>query len=331
MYVKFDFETFVRSISVMTGFTEDQIKTLLAYRDVKYLDETTAADLTAELTKLKEEMIKANPTGFEIKRPQTPPFPLELIEQEANICAFTKLFYGETEAAKLAKFLILALSDPYFDPMLGQKVCSGHRGLTLREMQFTIFLYFNYRELAQEAFEPGEYQAHSRLINMIIAHAYECHILKVDLDKGHYRTAEGERLYAVLQAEDIPLKGKYKDLIDWNALADFRKMGKSLTQEEQGLFMAVRFPEYITDPEQVIKGSFKTEISSIISRRLLAVSMYDKRVVSREMAAELAGVNQEDFVYILRTTRAGIQKTSGPAGQKDYKTSHPEGQEDVKR
>jgi len=42
MYVKFDFETFVRSISVMTGFTEDQIKTLLAYRDVKYLDETTA-------------------------------------------------------------------------------------------------------------------------------------------------------------------------------------------------------------------------------------------------------------------------------------------------
>lgn len=486
MYVNFDFETFINSISVMTGFTTDQIKTLLAYRDVKYLDETTAADLTAELTKLKDEMIKANPTGFEIKRPQTPLFPLEhveevagvlsleelllmvfidcpnikiagdskirpavmghrmqlaaslyerslvsynralqlsgfmsspdfyvylnqreserarhalghpsetvtgperirvfhkgpisdytveypnlkkgepfptasdlkvsgelseavkrlsktigplvtaamspmylersqeLIEQEANIRAFTKLFYGETEAAKLAKFLILALSDPYFDPMLGQKVCSGHRGLTLREMQFTIFLYFNYRELAQEAFEPGEYQAQSRLINMIIAHAYECNILKVDqVEKVHTRSAEGERLYSMLQAEEIPLKGKYKDLIDWNALSDFRQLAQKLTGEEQALFMAVKFPDFIRDPLHVINGDFKNELESIISRRSLACSIYDKKAVSMETAAKLAGVNLEDFRFMQGMIRAGkVSRKSGPAGQKDYK------------
>lgn len=319
MYVKFDFETFVKSISMMTGFTEEQIKTLLAYRAVKYLDETTAADLTAELTKLRDEMIKANPTGFENKRTQTPLFPLELIEQEANICAFTKLFYRETEAAKLAKFLILALSDPHFDPILGQKVCSGHRGLTLREMQFTIFLYFNYRELAQEAFEPGEYQAHSRLINMIIAHAYECNILKVDqVEMVHTRTAEGERLYSMLQAEEIPLKGKYKDLIDWNALSDFRQFARKLTGEEQALFMAVKFPDFIRDPLHVINGDFKNELESILSRRSLACSIYDKRAVSMETAAKLAGVNLEDFRFYARDDK-------GREGLQEVRTSRPEG------
>ena len=75
----------------MTGFTEDQIKTLLAYRDVKYLDETTAADLTAELTKLREEMIKAKPSGFEIKRTHTPLFPLEHIEEVAGVLSLEEL------------------------------------------------------------------------------------------------------------------------------------------------------------------------------------------------------------------------------------------------
>jgi hypothetical protein len=481
MYTNVDFETFIKSVSAMTGFTGDQIKTLLAYRDVKSLNETTATDLTAELNKLRDEMIKANPTGFGIKGPQTPLFPLEhiskvagsftleelllmvfidcpnikiggyskirpavmghrmqlaaslyerglvsysrafqlsgfmsspdfyvflngrkserarqalghpsetvtgpervrifhkgpisdytveypnlkagelfptvsdikvsgelteavkrlsktigplvtaamspmylersqeLIEQEANICAFTKLFYGETEAAKLSKFLILALSEPYFDPILGQKVCSGHRGLTLREMQFTIFLYFNYRELAQEAFEPGEYRAHSRLLNMIIAHAYECNILKVDqVEKVHTRTAEGERLYSMLQAEEIPLKGKYKDLIDWNALSDFLNLARNLTGEEQALFMAVKFPAFIRDPLHVINGDFKNEINSFVSRRILACSMYDKRAVSMETAAKLAGVNLEDFRFMQGMIRAGkVSRKSGQGG-----------------
>ncbi len=91
MYQNIDFETFVKSVSATTGFTTEQVKTLLAYRDVKYLDETTAADLTVELNKLRDEMIKANPTGFGIKGPQTPLFPLEHISKVAGRISLDEL------------------------------------------------------------------------------------------------------------------------------------------------------------------------------------------------------------------------------------------------
>jgi hypothetical protein len=504
MYQNIDFETFVKSVSATTGFTADQVKTLLAYRDVKYLDETTAADLTAELNKLRDEMIKANPRGFGIKGPQTPLFPLEhisevagsfsleeillmvfidcpkikimgenkirpavmgrrmslaaglhergvmsfgrafqlsgfmqprdfyvyinerasrraqhalryagadmkdkegnyyypsmqepvtgperirknvkgpitdyvldfpnikdedkgpvyadpdidshleealknmlgvgslievcmsplykeqtkqLLEQDVNICKFSKIFYGETEAAKLGKFLILALSYKHFDEMLGRRIASGERALTLREIQFAAFLYFKYKGLEHEAFEPGIIQAHSRLLNMIIAHAYECNVITVEADKGHYRTAEGERVYTMLKAEEIPLKGKYEDLIDWSAMVEYRDFARRLTADEQALFMAVKYPEFITDPDKVINGkcrSFESQrINARIERRKLAVSMYEKKAVSREVAAQLAGTNLEDFGYIIRSTREGNQKRkSGEAGQEGGK------------
>ncbi len=494
MYTNVDFETFIKSVSAMTGFTGDQIKTLLAYRDVKSLNETTATDLTEELNRLRAEMIKVSPSGFLINGPRTPSFPMEhltevagrfsleevllmifidcpdikimgedkidarsvimgrrrflaagmyerglipypeafklsgfmeprgfygflnerasarvrsaqghvcrvqpdsgsvpgpgriratvkgnithyaleypntkilglfpnaaniraadglrksieslgtllsdcmnpmyikhskeLLEQETNICKFTQIFYGETEAAKLAKFLILALSEPYFDKMLGQQVASGHRALTLREIQFSAFLYFRFKDLEHEAFEAGTTQAHSRLINMIIAHAYECHIIKANpADKGHYRTAEGERLYNMLKAEDIPLKGNYKDLIDGDALAGYRELSMKLNADEQSLFMAVRFPDFIRDPEKVINGEYRSfesqRINAIIDRRKLAVSMYEKQAVSMELAAALAGVNLEDFRYIQREIHAGEEKRKSRQEGKEVKS-----------
>ncbi len=360
MYTNVDFETFIKSVSAMTGFTGDQIKTLLAYRDVKSLNETTATDLTDELNRLRAEMIKVSPSGFLINNTKTPGlFPdvadikasdalrkaveglgpmlngsmnpmyikhsKELLEQQTNICKFTQIFYGETEAVKLAKFLILALSEPYFDKMLGQKVASGHRALTIREIQFSAFLYFRFKDLEHEAFEAGTTQAHSRLINMIIAHAYEWHIIKANpADKGHYRTAEGERLYNMLKAEDIPLKGDYKDLIDWDALADYRELSMKLNADEQSLFMAVRFPDFIRDPEKVINGKYRSfesqRINAIIDRRKLAVSMYEKQAVSMGMAAKLAGVNLEDFRYIQRETRAGEEKRKSRQEGKEVKS-----------
>jgi hypothetical protein len=346
MYQNIDFETFVKSVSATTGFTTEQVKTLLAYRDVKYLDETTAADLTAELNKLWDEMIKANPTGFGIKGPQTPLFPLEHISKVAGSFTleelllmvfidcpnikikgankFTQMYYGETEAAKLGKFLLLALSDPHFDTMLGQRIASGHRGPTRREIQFAAFLYFRYKGLEHEAFEPGLIQAHSRLINTALARAYECNIIKVDSDMCHYRTAEGERLYNMLKAEDIPLKGDYKDLIDWDALADYRELSMKLNADEQSLFMAVRFPDFIRDPEKVINGKYRSfesqRINAIIDRRKLAVSMYEKQAVSMQMAAKLAGVNLEDFRYIQREIHAGEEKRKSRQEGKEVKS-----------
>jgi hypothetical protein len=490
MYQNIDFETFVKSVSATTGFTADQVKTLLAYRDVKYLDETTAADLTAELNKLRDEMIKANPHGFKIKDPQTPLFPLEhiskvagrfsleeillmvfidcpnikimgenkikpavmgrrmslaaglhergvmsfgrafqlsgfmqprdfyvyineraserarhalryagadmkdkdgnfyypsmqeperirknvkgpitnyvldfpnikaqdkgpeyadpdidfnleealksmlrigplmevcmsplyeeqtkqLLEQDVNICTFTKMCYGETEAAKLGKFLILALSYKHFDEMLGRRIASGERALTLREIQFTAFLYFKYKGLEHEAFEPGLIQAHRRLINTIIAHAYECNIIKVEADKGHYRTAEGERVYTMLKAEEIPLKGKYEDLIDWSAMVEYRDFARRLTADEQALFMAVKCPEFITDPDKVINGKYRSfesqRVNAIVERRKLAVSMFKKTDMSREVAAKLAGLTWKTSGISLNLPGKGTKRES---------------------
>lgn len=154
------------------------------------------------------------------------------------------------------------------------------------KLQKLLFLFSNVFEKFKDPldFEPHLFGPYSETVDYVLDD-----LRKLDLIEkigSHYRlSSKGIDTYNRIQNKEIK---EHMRIV----LEDFKEFLNDLTQEELLAFVYVTYPEYIEE------AAMWNEIKE--KRKEIAISLLRKNKISFGKAAEVSGLNQEEFQKILK-------------------------------